>query len=142
MRHTPLEPPPTGEHLMETCHACWRRSGIRCDICKRPICSTHGKREIGRSGNIISFLCDWRDVVEDSELRLLRITRSRPFRYRDRGPFNSNERQQKWDSKMEREVKFMMHGNARGANVAGRPVPWRRKTKKIQCIGCTFWYER
>ena len=35
MRHTPLEPPPTGGHLMETCHACWRESGIRCHICAR-----------------------------------------------------------------------------------------------------------
>ena len=127
---------------METCHACWRKSGVRCDICRRPLCAIHGKRELGNLGNIISFLCDWCDIVEDSELRLLRMTRSRPFRYRERGPSNANDRQQKWEAKIEAEVMFMMHGNARSATVAGRPIPWRRKAKKIRCIICTYWYER
>ena len=89
---------------------------------------------------MISQLCDWCDVVEGSELRLMRISRGRPLRGGIQ--VNFNEYQLECRVRLEADAMFAAHGNTKDLKHSNPPAPWRRNSKKIQCIACLYWYDR
>ena len=134
LRHVLLNPHARDGRLTETCYACWRRGGMQCSVCDRPVCSLHTKRELGRPIDVTSVLCDWCDVVEGSELRLMRILRGRPLRDSERRSWsgNFNELQMEWRTKIEADAMFAAHCNVKYTRTSlvavdpkdsGRPPP-------------------